>query len=136
MVPRLLLFLAVFTLALAAGCPSDKVKTGPLGKGGLPTNNVDAMQGTGTAGTFLAVPEELMYPGATEIEGRPGYYKTNISQKELVQWATDHIPGAVEVKESKNWVTLKGLEWTVKIYDNAGTGVIQYTNNKYLPKSK
>jgi len=131
--PGLPIWLGITLLAMAAftGCPGNTVAKSQLGKGGLPTNNMEGLHAEGTAGTAMTVPPELLYPGAKEIKGRPFFYQTNVSADTAMAWCKEHIAGATEIEVAKAFKTLQGTEWTVDIYNEAGGAVIKYTNNKY-----
>jgi len=118
-------------LLLVVGCSTAKPRTGVVGKGGLPTNQVG--EGAGNAGAALTVPPELLYPGATEIEGRPFFYQTSASVDTVDTWIRANLPGATPIDEdNKKFRTFRGTEWTLELYDNGGQGVIRYMSNKYL----
>lgn len=134
----LCLALLLGTVAGLSGCGGPKAKTAPLGKGGLPTNNIEGMASAGQEGTVLAVPAEMLYPGATEIEGRPYYYRTDATVAEARAWVEANIPGAVGVDEDNEaYHTYKGKEWTVEVWDDDGKAVLRYAATRFrYPDSK
>jgi len=116
---------------LASGCTKAAPRTNTLGKGGLPTNQVG--EGAGTAGQAVTIPPELLYPAAKEIEGRPFYYQTSVSQAVAKTWVEANLPGVVQIDaDNKTKMTFKGTDWTLEIYDNNGQAVLRYMSNKFL----
>ncbi|MEO7992821.1 MAG: hypothetical protein ABI743_00350 [bacterium] len=122
------------SLVLSA-CPQEKAKTGTLGKGGLPTNTIAPGAGVEGTGTALAVPPEIIYPGATEIAGRPHFYQTDASIDVVYQWLVDHVPGAGDRKPLDSDKMLVSPDWTMELYGGGGKAVVRYKNKKFLGKS-
>lgn len=117
--------------SLLLGCSKAAPRTNMLGKGGLPTNQVG--EGAGAAGQAVTIPPDLLYPGATEIEGRPFYYQTTASKDAAKTWVEANLPGATQIDaDNKTKMTFKGSDWTLEIYDNNGQAVIRYMSNQFL----